>query len=247
MHSVGAVARLSQALRIGATRTREEIRRRESRRVARRCAMPHGRHPAWSRQRGRTGGLDDASATSSGLHGTCNVTGTSVTWASAECFDTLRENKEVVINGVRAGVDHALTCGTDATTSTTADGLLLVRHGQTDNLPFKLSDEVPLPESQPWSCRTEVDWSVQIEGQTVTDSMYEPGRGAEGRWTSCRDPLPSLLFRVLHSGRRGPDHTQVQASANASAAVSGGVDLRYQHSPTRRWPTGQQSAREIWW
>ena len=101
-----------------------------------------------------------------GLHGTCNVTGTSVTWASGDAFVTSMKNKEVVINGVQVLITGYTT---DPTYQTVTGLLLASAPGNGTNLPFQI---VTMSfRIQRWTLKK--DWSVQIEGQTVTDSMYD--------------------------------------------------------------------------
>ena len=99
MHSVGCSS-LSQALRIAATRTREEIGGVNP------AEWRDARNSVWQttllglgNEVGQVVSMTHPDIP--GLHGTCNVTGTSVTWASGDAFDTSMENKEVVINGVQ--------------------------------------------------------------------------------------------------------------------------------------------------
>ena len=108
MHSVGC-STLSQALRIGATRTREEIG------GVKYTEWRDARAASWQttllglgNEVGQVVSMTHPDIP--GLHGTCNVTGTSVTWVSGDAFDKSMQNKEVVINGVQI-VDHAVLHG----------------------------------------------------------------------------------------------------------------------------------------
>src|SRR5208337_1574032 len=99
MHSVG-ISTLSQGLRIGATRTREEIG------GVKYTEWRDARAASWQttllglgNEVGQVVSMTHPDIP--GLHGTCNVTGTSVTWVSGDAFDTSMKNKEIVINGVQ--------------------------------------------------------------------------------------------------------------------------------------------------
>lgn len=202
MHSVGC-STLSQALRIAATRTREEI--------------GGVNYPEWRDARAATWqttllGLGNevgqvVSMTHPdipGLHGTCNVTGTSVTWASGDAFDTSMQNKEVLIDGVQALITGYTT---DPTYQTVTGLLLASAPGDGTNLPFQI---ITMSfRIQRWSLKK--DWSVQIEGQTVTDSMYDLDVGPKPM-DVVPAPLPPLFYPIPLGPAWAP--YQVQAAAN---------------------------------
>jgi len=202
MHSVGC-STLSQALRIAATRTREEIggvnyaEWRDARtatwqttllglgnEVGQVVSMTHPEIP--------------------GLHGTCNVTATSVTWVSGDAFDTSMKNKEVVINGVQVLITGYTT---DPTYHTVTGLLLASAPGDGTSLPFQI---ITMSfRIQRWSLKK--DWSVQIEGQTVTDSMYDLDVGPKPMDVTPA-PLPPLFYPIPLAPAWAP--YQIQAHAN---------------------------------
>jgi hypothetical protein len=202
MHSVGCSS-LSQALRIAATRTREEIGGVNP------AEWRDARNAAWQttllglgNEVGQVASMTHPDIP--GLHGTCNVTGTSVTWASGDAFDTSMENKEVVINGVQVLITGYTT---DPTYHTVTGLLLASAPGNGTNLPFQI---VTMSfRIQRWSLKK--DWSVQIEGQTVTDSMYDLDVGPKPM-DVVPGPLPPLFYSIPLGPAWAP--YQVQAAAN---------------------------------
>ena len=129
-----------------------------------------------------------------GLHGTCNVTGTTVTWASGDAFDTSMQEQEAMTNGVTGVLITGYTTIPLATRSTFTPASAPANG---TGLPFQI---ITMSfRIQRWSLKK--DWSVQIEAQTVTDpcTTWMSGRS---RWTSCPDLCrrSSIRFR---SGRRG--------------------------------------------
>jgi hypothetical protein len=202
MHSVGC-STLSQALRIGATRTREEIG------GVKYTEWRDARNAAWrttllglGNEVGQVVSMTHPDIP--GLHGTCNVTGTSVTWVSGDAFDKSMQNKEVVINGVQTVIT---LCFTDPTYTTVTGLLLASAPGDGTNLPFQI---VTMSfRIQRWSLKK--DWSVQIEGQTVTDSMYDLDVGPKPM-DVVPGPLPPLFYSIPLGPAWAP--YQVQAAAN---------------------------------
>jgi hypothetical protein len=202
MHSVGC-STLSQALRIGATRTREEIG------GVKYTEWRDARAASWQttllglgNEVGQVVSMTHPDIP--GLHGTCNVTGTSVTWVSGDAFDKSMQNKEVVINGVQVLIT---LCFTDPTYTTVTGLLLASGPGDGTNLPFQI---ITMSfRIQRWSLRK--DWSVQIEGQTVTDSMYDLDVGPKPM-DVVPAPLPPLFYPIPLGPAWAP--YQVQASSN---------------------------------
>jgi hypothetical protein len=202
MHSVGC-STLSQALRIGATRTREEIG------GVKYTEWRDARAASWQttllglgNEVGQVVSMTHPDIP--GLHGTCNVTGTSVTWVSSDAFDKSMQNKEVVINGVQVLIT---LCFTDPTYTTVTGLLLASAPGDGTNLPFQI---ITMSfRIQRWSLKK--DWSVQIEGQTVTDSMYDLDVGPKPM-DVVPAPLPPLFYPIPLGPAWAP--YQVQASSN---------------------------------
>lgn len=202
MHSVGC-STLSQALRIAATRTREEIG------GVNYAEWRDARAATWQttllglgNEVGQVVSMTHADIP--GLHGTCSVTGTSVTWASGDAFDKSMQNKEIVINGVQTTVT---LCLTDSTYTTVTGLLLASAPGDGTSLPFQI---VTMSfRIQRWSLKK--DWSVQIEGQTVTDSMYDLDVGPKPM-DVVPAPLPPLFYPIPLGPAWAP--YQVQAAAN---------------------------------
>ena len=202
MHSVGC-STLSQALRIAATRTREEIG------GVNYAEWRDARAASWQttllglgNEVGQVVSMTHPDIP--GLHGTCSVTGTSVTWVSGDTFDKSMQNKEIVINGVQTTVT---LCFTDPTYTTVTGLLLASAPGDGTNLPFQI---VTMSfRIQRWSLKK--DWSVQIEGQTVTDSMYDLDVGPKPM-DVVPAPLPPLFYPIPLGPAWAP--YQVQAAAN---------------------------------
>ncbi|MGA2721577.1 MAG: hypothetical protein ABSG79_04105 [Bryobacteraceae bacterium] len=202
MHSVGC-STLSQALRLAATRTREEIG------GVNYTEWRDARAATWQttllglgNEVGQVVSMTHPDIP--GLHGTCNVTGTSVTWASGDAFDTSMKNKEVVINGVQVLITGYTT---DPTYQTVTGLLLASAPGNGTNLPFQI---VTMSfRIQRWTLKK--DWSVQIEGQTVTDSMYDLDVGPKPM-DVVPAPLPPLFYQIPLGPAWAP--YQVQAASN---------------------------------
>jgi hypothetical protein len=202
MHSVGC-STLSQALRIAATRTREEIG------GVKYSEWRDARMASWQttllglgNEVGQVVSMTHPDIP--GLHGTCHVTGTSATWVSGDAFDTSVKNKEVLINGVQV----LITGYTTDPTYTNVLGLLLASApGDGTNLPFQI---ITMSfRIQRWNLKK--DWSVQIEGQTVTDSMYDLDVGPKPM-DVVPAPLPALFYPIPLGPAWAP--YQVQAAAN---------------------------------
>jgi len=202
MHSVGC-STLSQALRIAATRTREEIG------GVNYAEWRDARAATWQttllglgNEVGQVVSMTHPDVP--GLHGTCSVTGTSVTWVSGDTFDKSMQNKEIVINGVQTTVT---LCFTDPTYTIVTGLLLASAPGDGTNLPFQI---ITMSfRIQRWSLKK--DWSVQIEGQTVTDSMYDLDVGLKPM-DVVPAPLPPLFYPIPLGPAWAP--YQVQAAAN---------------------------------
>jgi hypothetical protein len=205
MHSVG-LATLSQALRVAATRTREEV----------------GGVTTWEWRNARTAswnttllGLGNevgqvVSITHPdvpGVRGTCNVSGSTATWASGDPWtyagsaagDTELIGKVILIGGQQVTITAVASNGATITTTPappTGTGLAF----QVITMCFRV---------QRWSLKK--DWSVQIEGQTVTQSMYDLDCGPKPM-DVVPAPLPALFYATPWDAAWAP--YQVQAAAS---------------------------------
>jgi hypothetical protein len=185
MHLVGC-STLSQGCRIAATRVREEL----------------GGVTAWEWRNARAGawqttllGLGNEvgqviSMTHPevpGVRGICNVSGATATWVSGDPWtyagtatgDPELINKVILIGGSQVTITAVASNGSTITTSPAPpSGSGQAFHVITMN--FRL---------QKWSLKK--DWSVQLEGQTVTASMYDLEVGPQPT-SIAPSPLPAL-------------------------------------------------------
>jgi hypothetical protein len=96
-----------------------------------------------------------------GAHGTCDVSGTAVAWANGDPFDATMVGRAVLIGGLRvlvASVDMAhQTLVTDTATFTGSGQSFHIATGHI--------------RIQRWALNR--DWSIDIQGQSVTASMYD--------------------------------------------------------------------------
>ena len=205
MHSVGCSS-LSQALRIAATRTREEVGGVTP------AEWRDARTAAWQttllglgNEVGQVVSMTHPDIP--GLHGTCNVSGSTATWVSGDPWtyagsatgDSELVNKEIVIGGAQVTITAVASDGSTITTSPappSGSGLSF----QVITMCFRI---------QRWSLKK--DWSVQIEGQTVTDSMYDLDVGPKPM-DVVPAPLPALYYAIPLGPAWAP--YQVQAAAN---------------------------------
>ena len=185
MHSVGC-STLSQALRIAATRTREEIG------GVKQTEWRDARAASWQttllglgNEAGQVVSMTDPEIP--GIHGTCNVSGATVTWASGDDWDDSLLNKDALINGTQVTITAIASTGDSVTSITVTPA-----PGDGQGLPFKvitMSFRI-----QKWTLKK--DWSVQLDGQTVTDSMYDLDVGPKpidvvpGRLPALFYPIP---------------------------------------------------------
>lgn len=158
MHSVGC-STLSQALRIAATRTREEIGGVKD------TEWRDARKATWEttllglgNEVGQVVSVTHPDVP--GLHGTCDVSGSSVSFASGDVWDSSLLEKVALINGVQVTITGYSSPTSITVTPAPGDGSGLTFEVIT--MSFRL---------QRWTLNK--DWSVQLEGQTVTDSMYD--------------------------------------------------------------------------
>src|ERR1035437_832691 len=167
MHSVGCSS-LSQALRIAATRTREEIGGVNP------AEWRDARNAAWQttllglgNEVGQVVSMTHPDIP--GVPGTCNVSGSTATWVSGDPWtyagtttgDTELVNKEILIGGSQVMITAISNDGSTITTSPAPPS--------GSGLPFQVI--TMCFRIQRWSLKK--DWSVQIEAQTVTASMYD--------------------------------------------------------------------------
>jgi hypothetical protein len=142
-----------------------------------------------------------------GVHGTCNVSGNTATWVSGDAWtyagstagDTELIDKVVVIGGSPVTITAVASDGSTITTSPappSGTGLAF----QVITMCFRV---------QRWSLKK--DWSVQIEGQTVTASMYDLDVGPKPI-----DVTPAGLPALFYPIPLGPVWApyQVQAASN---------------------------------
>ena len=162
MHSAGT-STLSQALRIAATRTREEIGGVTT------TEWRNARAGSWmttllglSNEVGQVVSMTHPDIP--GVRGTCNVSGSTATWVSGDPWtyagstagDTELLNKVILIGGAPVTITAVASNGATITTSPappSGTGLAF----QVITMCFRL---------QRWSLMK--DWSVRLEGQTVT-------------------------------------------------------------------------------
>ncbi len=205
MHSVGCSS-LSQALRIAATRTREEVGGVTP------AEWRDARTAAWQttllglgNEVGQVVSMTHPDIP--GLHGTCNASGSTATWVSGDQWtyagtatgDTELINKEIVIGGFQVTITAVASDGSTITTSPAPPS--------GSGLPFQVV--TMCFRIQRWSLKK--DWSVQIEAQTVTASMYDLDVGPKPMDVAPA-PLPPLFYPIPLGPAWAP--YQVQAAAN---------------------------------
>ena len=204
-HSVGC-STMSQGLRVAATRVREEI----------------GGVIDWEWRNARAGswgttllGLGNevgqvVSMTHPdvpGVRGICNVAGATATWVSGDPWtyagtaagDTGLIGKVILIGGAQVTITAVADDGSTITTSPAAPagaGLAF----RVITMSFRINR---------WSLKK--DWSVLVEVQTVTDSMYDLDVGPKPL-----DVVPSPPPPLFHAIPLGPVWApyQIQAAAN---------------------------------
>jgi hypothetical protein len=208
MHSVG-ISTLSQALRIAATRTREEcggvtpMEWRNARNVSWQTTLL-----GLNNEVGQVISMTHPDIP--GARGTCNVTGAVATWASGDVWtyagtavgDTELVNKAILIGGIEVVITAVASDGSTITTNPAPpSGTGLVFHVIT--MCFRV---------QRWSLKK--DWSVQLDGQTVTASMYDLDVGPKP--VDVAPAPPSPIFYAIPAG---PVWAPYQVQANASDAL----------------------------
>jgi hypothetical protein len=175
MHSVG-ISSLSQALRVAATLTREELGG-----ISASNTFNNGTNVdpvEWRTARLATWGTTVLALETEvgqvvsmthpdipGKSGTVTVSGVNVSLTSGDSFtqytgDTSLVNKEIVIGGVQVTV-ASITDGSNLVVTTPP--------GNGSDVPFQIATA----DFRITGWKLMKDWSIQIEGRTVTDSMYQ--------------------------------------------------------------------------
>ena len=223
IHSVG-LARLSQALRVAATRTREEI--------GGVCATEwrDARRATWQTTLLGLGNEVGQVASQThpdipGIHGTCDVNGATVTRAGGDDWNdslyTLNDgswasnmlDREAMINGVQVTITAVAIAngGAGSTTASVTSMTIAPAAGAMpangSGVPFQIITASFRIER--WTLRS--DWSVEIEGQTVTQSMYDLDVGPKPVDVTP-GPLPAKFYPIPFGPAWAP--YQVQAAAN---------------------------------
>src|SRR5579884_3925826 len=205
MHSVG-LSTLSQALRVAATRTREEIGGVTP------MEWRNARAASWQttllglgNEVGQVVSITHPEIP--GARGVCNVSGNTATWVSGDPWtyaggasgDTELINKDILIGGAQVTITAVASDGSTITTSPAPpQGSGLAFHVITGC--FRV---------QRWSLMK--DWSVKLEAQTVTASMYDLDVGPKPMDVAPA-PLPPLFYPIPLGPAWAP--YQVQAAAD---------------------------------
>jgi hypothetical protein len=208
MHSVGC-STLSQALRIAATRTREEVGGVTP------AEWRDARTAAWQttllglgNEVGQVVSMTHPEIP--GVHGTCNVSGSTATWVSGDTWtyagtstgDSELVNKVILIGGAQLTITAVASDGSTITTSPAPPS--------GSGLPFQVI--TMCFRIQRWSLKK--DWSVQIEAQTVTASMYDLDVGPKPM-DVVPAPMPALFYQIP----LGPVWAPYQVQASSSDAL----------------------------
>ena len=171
MHSVG-LSTISNALRVAAVRTREEIGGVNA------AEWRNARNASWSTTLlGLTNYVGQVASVTDpdipGLRGTCNVSGTAATWVSGDAFDVSMTNKAILMNGIQVTVASVADADNLTLSSAPGDGTGVSFRIITGD--FRL---------QSWKLKR--DYSIELTGKTVTPSMYDLAVGPKPM-----DVLPS--------------------------------------------------------
>jgi hypothetical protein len=130
-----------------------------------------------------------------GARGTCNVSGSTATLGERRSVDLCRTangdselvNKEILIGGAQVTITAVAATAPRSPRPSAASGSGL--SFQVITMCFRI---------QRWSLKK--DWSVQIEGQTVTESMYDLDVGPEADGRGARAPAADLLSDPARPG-----------------------------------------------
>ncbi len=202
MHSVG-LSTLSQALRVAATRTREEIGGINS------AEWRNARLATWKTT---LLGLNDevgqvVSITHPdvpGMKGTCSVTAGQCGNLTGDPLDKYIVNKDVLINGVQCTVTQIFT--TPDYQTVTGFAVSPTPANSTNATFLFITGDFRI---ESWTLNK--DWSVTIGGKTVTASMYDLDVGPKPMDVAPA-PLPPLFYPIPLGPAWAP--YQVQAAAN---------------------------------
>ena len=205
MHSVG-ISTLSQALRVAATRTREEVGGVTP------MEWRNARTASWlttllglGNEVGQVVSMTDPDIP--GARGVCNVAGATATWVSGDAWtyagtpsgDTELIDKVILIGGEQVTITAVASDGSTITTSPAPpSGTGLAFHVIT--MCFRI---------ERWALKK--DWSVEIQGRTVTTSMYDLVVGPKPVDVAPAPPPP--IFYPIPFGPAWAPY-QIQAAAN---------------------------------
>lgn len=211
-HSVGC-STLSQGLRLAATHTREEIGGVNP------TEWRDARAASWQTTLLGLGNevgqvVSQTHPEIPGLHGTCTVSGTTVTWDTGDDWDdsvytnsgggaptSSLLDKDALINGTQVTITAVtISSGTVVSlTVTPAPGNGTGISFQVITASFRINR---------WSLKK--DWSVLIEGQTVTGSMYDLDVGPKPI-DVLPGPLPVLFTPIPLGPAWAPYENQAQS------------------------------------
>jgi len=202
MHSVG-LSTLSQALRVAATRTREEIGGINS------AEWRNARLATWkttllglNNEVGQVVSMTHLDVP--GMKGTCSVTAGQCGNLTGDPLDEYIVNKDVMINGVQCTVTQIFTTPDYQTVSGFA---VSPAPANSTNAAFQfITGDFRI---QSWSLNK--DWSVTITARSVTASMYDLDVGPKPMDVAPA-PLPPLFYPIPLGPAWAP--YQVQAAAN---------------------------------
>ena len=238
MHSVGC-STLSQALRLAATRTREElggVTPMEWRNA--RAALWQTTLLGLGNEVGQVVSMTHPDIP--GARGVCNVAGATLTWVSGDAWtyagtaggDVSLINKVILVGVVQVVITAMAADGSTLTTSPAAPA----GAGQSFHvitMDFRITK---------WSLKK--DWSVQIEGQTVTKSMYDLDVGPQPMDVAPA-PLPSNLALVpaatgpLPWAPGGGLSLQIQTPVNRDNSIAASIQVLGAPTTNTLSPTAQ--------
>ncbi len=204
-HLVGC-ATISQALRLAATRTREEIGGVNS------AEWRNARATTWkttllglSNEVGQVVSMTHPDVP--GMKGTCSVTSGQCGNLVGDPLDNFIVNKEVLINGVQCTVTQIFTTPDYKTVTGFA---VSPAPADSTNATFRFITA----DFRIQSWRLHKDWSVTITGKTVTASMYDLDVGPKPLDVTPA-PLPALFYPIP----LGPAWAPYQIQARADDAL----------------------------
>ena len=204
-HMVGC-ATLSQALRLAAVRTREEIGGVNA------AEWRNARNASWKTtilalgtEVGQVVSISHPDVP--GMKGTCSVTSGQCGNLTGDPLDKFIVNKEVLINGVQCTVTQIFTSPDYKTVTGFA---VSPAPGNSVNATFRfITGDFRI---QSW--RLNKDWSINITAQTVTASMYDLTVGPKPLDVAPA-PLPALFYPIPF----GPAWAPYQIQARSDDAL----------------------------